>query len=285
MDDAKKRLIYDLERIQKNGYQLNEGEKAWDYIELMLEYMGDPDSRLRDDLIYSTFCEWICEKEYFSNTELLTILNTLMDEEHLFYKIGSTNNNTVFMRTFSILGVVLVLFQHRKKPFIDSELFMETKSNILRYYKEEMDFRGYTEEAGWAHGAAHGADALDELIQCSESDADTCKEVLDSIQRVLYNEKYLLCNEEDERITRVVSRMIRRGLISEQNICHWIDGLVQCLEGEMNRKQYVARVNTKNFARCLYFRLMHHYCEGEITNHLYKLEEKLNRFLKIDKEK
>lgn len=284
MPGEKEQLKSDLQRIQKNHYELAEGESVYDYMPLMLQYIGDTDAELRDDLIYAAFCEWICEKKYFNEDELVRILLILMDENHLFYHIGSDEDDTVFTRTFSVLAVVLVLFEHRKKPFLGYDLFMKTKDNLIRYYQKEKDLRGFLGEKGWAHGAAHGADAMDELVQCEESDEEVYLEVLGAIKRVLFNGKYSFCNEEDERIARVILRIIKVNHMSFESLNNWIEGLSECCHLPKDRKQYVTRVNTKNFIRCLYFKLMHYDSTLEIIKTIFKVEESLNRFLIVDRE-
>jgi len=284
MCSEREQLISDLRRLQKNQYQLAGGEKAFDYIPLMLQYIGDPDPELRDELIYSTLCEWICEKEYFSEDELLYILSVITNENHLFYHIGNDGDDTVFTRTFSVVAVVLILHQHRKRAFLEYDLFEKTKNDLIRYYREEKDLRGYLEDKGWAHGAAHGADAMNGLVQCKESGEAVYLEVLEAIKKVLYNGKYTFGNEEDERITLVVYRMIKYNLMPHKAISDWIEGLCQCCGWEKSRSQYVARVNTKNFIRSLYFKLMHNKSTLEIIKTLINVEEKLNRFIEIDKD-
>jgi len=280
----REQLIADLRKIQKNQYQLTDGEKAFDYIPLILQYIGDPEPELRDNLIYSTLCEWICEKEYFSEEELLYILSAIMDENHLFYYIGNDEDDTVFTRTFSVLVVVLILYQHRKKPFLEYNLFVKVKNDLIRYYREEKDLRGYLEDRGWAHGAAHGADAMNELIKCKESGEAVYSEVLEAVKKVLCNGKYAFSNEEDERITRVVYRLVKSNLMPHKAIDDWVEGLCQCCDWEKSRSQFVARVNTKNFIRCLYFKLMHNKSTLDIITTLFRAEEKLNRFLQVDKD-
>lgn len=278
----REQLILDLCRIRDNKYELAEGESTSKYIDLMLKYIGDTDPELRDNLIYETFCEWIHEKNYFNEKELKEILSRVIDQEHLFYHIGNYEDNTVFTRTFSVLLVDLILNQHRSRDFLNNEEFIKIKNDLIRYYQQEKDLRGYTDEYGWAHGVAHGADALGELVQCKESDEDICKEVLDSFQGVLYNEKYIFFNEEDERISQVVYTIIKKNLLPYESISNWIDGLASCCDWERTRNQYIARVNTKNFVRCLYLKLMHYERAAEICNALFRVEGKLNRFLQFN---
>ena len=278
MNDTREQLIIDLQRIEENDYELRSGEQLRDYVKLMLEYIGDPQPKLRDDLIYSTFYKWINEKQWFSDAELRELLLILLDEQHLFYHIGSKEDQAVFTRTFSVLIVALILQRHREQAFLDSAEFTNVKEALIRYYEEEQDLRGFMPEEGWAHAAAHGADALDELVLCSESDAAIREEVLAVIQRMLYNDQHIFSDEEDERIATIVATMIDHHLLPQQSIVDWIRNLEQCGGWPRSRGQYVARVNTKNFVRSLYFRLLPLKNNPAMVEVLLKAEMNLNEF-------
>lgn len=283
MNVEREKLIVDLKRIAENNYRLNSGEEAMSLAHLMLQYIGDTDSILRDDLIYSTFYQWICEKQYFSNEELNELADTLIDEKHLFFHIGNEGDDTVFTRTFSVLLVDVLLYQNRNNAYLSMDTFIKLKDSLISYYNEEKDLRGYLEGKGWAHGAAHGADAMCELVRSKESDENTRLKVLDSLQWVLSNGKYFLSNEEDERMTRVVFLITVKALLPKESICRWIEGLEKGISSEYSREQYITRVNTKNFIRSLYFSLIHQQNTKDITDLLFKTEEKLNKFIQIDK--
>uniref|UniRef100_UPI00403F1B93 DUF2785 domain-containing protein n=1 Tax=Paenibacillus sp. FSL R5-0470 TaxID=2921641 RepID=UPI00403F1B93 len=278
MNDTREQLIIDLQRIEENDYELRSGEQLRDYVKLMLEYIGDPQPKLRDDLIYSTFYKWVNEKQWFSDAELRELLLILLDEQHLFYHIGSKEDQAVFTRTFSVLIVALILQRHREQAFLASAEFTNVKEALIRYYEEEQDLRGFMPEEGWAHAAAHGADALDELVLCSESDAAIREEVLAVIQRMLYNDQHIFSDEEDERIATIVATMIDHHLLPQQSIVDWIRNLEQCGGWPRSRGQYVARVNTKNFVRSLYFRLLPLKNNPAMDEVLLKAEMNLNEF-------
>lgn len=279
LNDIREQLIIDLQRIEENDYELRSGEKIRDYVKLMLEYIGDPQPELRDDLIYSTFYKWMNEKKWFSDAELRELLLILLDEQHLFYHIGSKEDQAVFTRTFSVLVVALILQRHREKAFLDSAEFTNVKEALIRYYEEEQDLRGFMQKEGWAHAAAHGADALDELVLCLESDAAIREEVLAVIQRMLYNDhQYIFNDEEDERMATIVATIIDHYLLPQQSIVDWVSSLEQCGGWPRSRNKYVARVNTKNFLRSLYFRLLPTMKNQDIVNALLKAEMKLNEF-------
>lgn len=278
MCTEKKQLKVDLLKIRDNKYELTNGEKAWNYAPLMLKYIGDSDSELRDDLIYSTFYQWICERKYFSNEDLCHVLSTVIDEDHLLYHIGNENDDTVFTRTFSALVIALILYKHGEKQFLEPDMFIKVKDNIIKYYTKEQDFRGYTAEKGWAHGAAHGADVLDELVERKECSEAIHHEILDAIKKALHNGRYIFSHEEDERITNVIYNIIEKNLIGYESISNWIEGLTQCCDWERSHSQYITRVNTKNLIRCLYFRLLHKESTLDLVNTLRIIEKKLNNF-------
>ncbi len=98
---------------------------------MLLDYIGDIDYELREELIYIALSEWITGKEYFNEVQLRQILSILMDEKHLFYQIGSDGDDSVFTRTYSVLGVVMILYMHRKKAFLSSNEFSNLKNKLM----------------------------------------------------------------------------------------------------------------------------------------------------------
>ncbi|AZS13291.1 DUF2785 domain-containing protein [Paenibacillus lutimineralis] len=278
MNDTRMKLMTDLQRIEKEHYQLREGEQLQDFLTLMLQYIGDPQPELRDDLICTTFYEWFHDENMLTETELHRLLDVLTDEQHLFYQIGSVDDPSVFTRAFSILPIALITERHRKQPFLDQAEYQHLKHSVLRYYKEEKDLRGYLPEGGWAHSAAHGADALEELVQCPESDAALQHEVLAAIQGKLHNGMQIFCEEEDERMATIVDTMIDRSLLPQQEIADWISGLTHCAELPQSRGPRIARVNSKNFLRSLYFRRGKISRGSVLDTAILAGEAKLNRF-------
>jgi hypothetical protein len=275
-------LLSDLREIQQNEYRLENQEKLMEYGNLMLEYIGDPDPELRDILIYRTFYHWILKKEYFNENELLEILKIAQDEKHLFYKIGNKNDNTIFIRAFSVLLIALILAYHRKNTFINQNLFFEVKDNLLKYYKNEKDLRGYTAENGWADGISHAADAFDELIACEESSREIYLEVLEVIKEILSNESQIFKEEEDERISNIVFRMVKDNLLTETELINWLESFAEFQKPDTNREKRTARINLKNLSRSLYFRLLHSEVKSKprLKETLIRSEKKLNSFIR-----
>jgi hypothetical protein len=280
MYNEKQQLIINLKRIKDNDYNLSDGEKTCDYLDLMLKYIGDPDPELRDDLIYLTFTHWIHKKKHFSNEELCDLLNTLTSENYLFYNIGRENDDSVLRRSFSVLTITLILYTHLDNPFLDTEMILKTKNNLFKYLKEEEDLRGYDNEKGWMHALAHTSDGFNALLECEGITEEICKEFLLSVEGKLFEGKYLFTAEEDERLVNVIYyNIIENKLLSDSYICSWLEGLSRVLEIKDDVTKFKAKVNTKNLIRSLYFRMLHLTNNVEISNTIIELEKKLNSYL------
>jgi len=280
MNTEKQQLITDLRRIKDNDYNLNEGEMASDYLDLMLKYIGDPDPELRDDLIYLTFAYWIQDKKFFNNEELCDLLNVLISENYLFYNIGSEKDDSILRRSFSVLSINPILCAHLDNPFLDTDMILKIKNSLIRYLKEEKDLRGYDNEKGWMHALAHTADAFNVLLDCEGTTEETCIEVLLSIKDKLLEGKYFFTAQEDERLVNVIYyNIIEDKLLSDSYICSWLEGLNKVLEIKDSITKFRAKVNTKNLIRSLYFRMLHLTNNVEISNTILELEKNLNSYL------
>ncbi|MFE9206738.1 DUF2785 domain-containing protein [Micromonospora sp. NPDC007230] len=228
MTDTRTRLLADLRRIEDDDYQLRPGEREADFVPALLAHIGDPAPELRDELVYPTFRAFITAGR-LTEEELRTLLGTLLDDRHLFHGIGDTGDPSVFTHTFSMLVVALVLERHRRHPFLAAGQFTQVRDALLRYHRQERDLRGLVAEDGWAHAAAHGADALDELVRCPEADPATCRAVLDALRGLLHNGTTTLAEEEDERIATVVDALVEESLLPAQEIAEWLGGLGRVL--------------------------------------------------------
>ncbi|MEK4061619.1 MULTISPECIES: DUF2785 domain-containing protein [Paenibacillus] len=278
-EDTRTELIRKLQRLEEARYILREGERLQDFTCLMLRHIGDPEPVLREH-IYSIFYIWLKRDNKFSCEEMRKLLAVLMDDRHLFYRIGSEGDQSVLTRAFSVLPVALIVQRDRNNPFLTPDEFQHLKHSLLRYYQEEKDLRGYLAVEGWAHAAAHGADALEELIRCRESDNVLQREVLEAVKGMLHNGVRIFDEEEDERMASIVDTMISEALLPQQEIADWIHCLSKCTEWPDTRTQRIARVNGKNFVRSLYFRTrVRNDGNNLILNGaMLTAEAKLNRF-------
>lgn len=276
MHQEREKLKSDLQKIRENGFLIDENHNISEYVRLMVRHIGDVDPKLRDELIFETFYYWINVHNYFKEDELKECLLTLLDEEHLFYKIGEYGSDSVFTRSFSMLVLSVIVNYQKEKSFLDKNTFISLKNALVRYYKTERDFRGYVENKGWAHSAAHGADALNELVQCQESNEDIHKEVLESIEEVLFNKTYKLCYKEDDRIANVIYSIYEKKHVLSETLIEWLSSLVEKVDFNKDQWTYISSINFRNFNRSLYFKLEHYKCDTKLLNAVLSIEKNLN---------
>ncbi len=226
-------------------------------MESMLAHIGSLDPVLRDQLIYSKFVKLIGDS-LISQRKMASIFDTCLDQDHLFYRIGETNTDSVFTRSFSSLVIALILTEDSKTSFIDSKKIQEITKTILRYLHEEKDTRGFVEDKGWAHSIAHGADMLAALVNHIHFPAESFPNVHKAIQECLLK-GIVYRDEEEERLIFVVEALLERGL--EQHVLNsWIKCLSSSLEKEQVRDgqalfNYRNKITVTNFMKAFYFRL------------------------------
>ena len=251
---ALKDQLYD---IVENEYKLSEGTDPLPRVLEMMPHIGSPDSELRDDMIYMTLAQWIAVQDLLDGEQLRTILPILLDEEHLFFKIGEKDTDSVFMRSFSMLNLGLLIEAHNKNAYLNKNDVQSIKVAILRYLSEENDFRGYVleDDKGWAHAIAHTADCLYELILTPEMEAGDLIEILGAIRSKLGASTIVFIHEEDERLVYPAIAALQRKVLREVDVREWLQGFVPLAQKkEPFPDCYYQAINIKYFLRSLYFR-------------------------------
>ena len=249
--------------IKGNEYTPPAGVDLDGLIADMLRFVGDVDSDLREG-IYSTFGVW-SERGVISTGQMRHILNTAMDEQHLFLGIGEKGTDTVFMRAFSSLLVALSFCMQDEQPFLTKAEIQGIKETVLRYVSQEKDYRGYVEAKGWAHAIAHAADALANIAgvdKAADVDGDynigrdSLLEILEAVKMLAINSEKVYDTEEDERLAEAVLYVFGIEVLTEDEMHGWITDFSQPIARENIPTDYYRRINQKHFMRSLYFKLM-----------------------------
>ncbi len=244
-----------LSQLKSNKYTLKPNIDIDLLINGMLENIGSVDAELRDLLIYQAFFHFSI-KTNLLNDKFRTILKTSIDTNHLFFKIGEKESDSVFTRSFSVLLIALILYNHREKNIFTSDEIKEIYTSVKNYFIQEKDLRGFIQNKGWAHSVAHTADTIDELALCNELGKKQLKEILDLLKNKTCNSDTVFVYEEDERMVTAVVSVLRRHALSDKEIIEWLNSFSSYsktgkLHSDMNLK-----TNNKNFLRSLYFRIL-----------------------------
>ena len=265
--------------LAENDFQLSEGEDLDALLAAMMNHIGSLDPELRDELIYVGFYTLTQKEPVVSAEQLKVLLDKALSDEGMFFRLGESDGDGVFTRAFSTLLLPLILIAHRKQHFLDLDEIVRVREGLLRFMREEQDRRGYVQGKGWAHAIAHGADALDDLAQCVELDADGLREILAVVQRVICISDMVYTHGEEERLVTPVIATLRRDLMAEEEIVRWIAGFgdaVTAVEG-MPQRMYI-QGNVTNFLQSLYFRLSWADLQGPLGETITDTLRTMNRF-------
>lgn len=264
-----------LRNIKDNKYAVPEGVNPYKISLELMDYIGDIDGELRDELIYSVLVEWIM-KDTLTFEEAHDIFVIALDEKHIFNGLGEIND-TVFSRTFSVEVAACIIYKHRKL-LSDSDI-LKAFNKVLKFYNEDKDVRGFVEDKRWAHGAAHGADALMELAQCQVIGYEGLKEILDAIYKKININNYGYINNEDERMISAVKAVLERDIIPVEEIEEWIRSI-----GNRKKTGYILpddlfiEHNVTLFLKSLYFRLVDNTKYEQIAKIVKEVLKRTSRF-------
>jgi hypothetical protein len=270
-----------LETLAKNEFRLSSNEELAMLIPAMILHIGATDSSLRDDLIYTAFSTWILNYAILNPEQLHSLLQQILGKQHMFHKIGEKNTDTIFQRSFSVLLLPLLLINHRSKPFLTPSEISQIKEKLFCYLSNEKDRRGFVNRKGWAHAIAHAADALDDLVQCTEIGENDLRKILGIIQTVISIEDMAYTYGEDERMVTVAIAIVKRKLLPDTEFIQWIQGFADlALIVKIKPQRILIRTNIKNFLQSLYFRLQWEQLTDNLNTPINQALHKINPFTK-----
>ena len=253
-----------LHAIADNSYQLPDDIDRFAFLQALLQNFATTDAELRDELTYMILAHAIIDQENadkLSTTQREALLQMCIDDAHLFYSVGETAGDGVFMRSFSLLIIAALLYADAQFQQISEEATRKTQTALLRYAREERDWRGYIQGKGWAHSVAHLMDALDEIAQnryMSQPDREAIMHIIVYLATL----PEPLCYEEDDRQSFAAYRVIAAGMMDDAFLESWVESFfVERTEGIPGGTlddiaSWVRAANARNFLRSLYFRLL-----------------------------
>lgn len=241
-----------LRSIAGNNYKIPDAFDSFAFAKALFSNFASTDGELRDELSYMIFANGIIAKQTLTAEESEKLLTTALDNEHLFYKIGEFETDSVFMRSFSNLVIAALLYSDAHQPTFSAKTMQQTKKVLMTYARLEKDWRGYVEKKGWVHAMAHLADALDECAQNRTMDVQDRKEILTLISELAKSSEPLY-HEEDVRLAMVAYHIILGKQVEEGFLKIWVDTCF--VQRDADVVSWTRGTNAKNFLRSLYFLL------------------------------
>lgn len=242
----------------------------------MLTQIGNPDSYLRDKLIYQSFGKMIFSNQ-LNPEEIQSLLEMVLQEDYLFYGIGESGTDSVFTRSFSALVIAAVIEYDIEKQVVDPDLVLYTVDGVIRYMVEEKDARGFINRNGWAHAIAHGADAMDALAKHPLLKKEDINRILHAVQHSLLRQVDYL-DEEEERLATIIASLIKYQ-DTEPIVRLWIEEMTGMVETQMDENKgsidaYHVKRTVKNFLKSVYVNLSSKGIGKKVNSDVFEVLEK-----------
>jgi hypothetical protein len=242
------------QRLVQNEYAVPKGHSLEELTAELFSYLGNTDPDLRDDIGYIVYANWL-EMGLYSQETILEQISQLTD--NLETGIGEQDTNSVFLRSFSVLFLAEIIYNDNKAPKLDKATIDTLVEKALWYLEHEKDPRGYTQDKGWAHALAHTADLLFVLAENKHTSSAQHLRILNGITEKLETASdWVYVHGEDDRLSRAVLAIFRRGLVSSVDVQEWLSSFTEKWKGAWtNDERTRAFANTRNFIRSLYLQV------------------------------
>jgi hypothetical protein len=239
-------LVERLRALRERDFDVAE-EEAFPLALEVFDHLGSPDPELRDELGFTALGTWVVDHGRFGPDELRELLRLALGERGIRFGLGSSGDNTVFRRAFSLLVLAIVLVADKERRVLGESEFREVAHELVDYCESERDLRGFVPGRGWAHAVAHAADVADECITSRFGSPEVCERLLSALDALVSRAAEVFQAEEDERVGIAVAAMLSTGRLTAQRLRAFVD------ERDLADRAY--RTNWKHILRSTYFRL------------------------------
>jgi hypothetical protein len=250
-----KEFIELLKRIKESKFEFDESIDKSELASTLIENIGNHDSFVRDGLIYPTLAT-LLYYDHLPKEDFVKFTRKLISEKGMKYDMPNYYELSVLTRSFSLLAIVIIIYRQRTDHVLSDELFNKLYTEFMDYFRNEVDFRGYIDNVGWAHSVAHSADVFKQLFRCEKLGETEFKEMLEVIRERFMINTYVFMSDEDERMVTAIHEGLKRNVLSEEYILEWINGFRSFEKLAKYPEDYNVDINIRNLLRSLYFRLV-----------------------------
>lgn len=215
--------------------------------------LGSTDPVQRDRVAFEVLATWIERGVY---DDLLVGLGDGL-AVGLETGIGERGTDSVFRRSFSVLVLAQCLGRGIETDLLTGAKVLEWGDRIAGWYVREADLRGHVTDKGWAHAAAHGADAIGVLATSPHLGPHELTVLLDVLadRLLLPGDDLLVCGEPD-RMAEAAVAVLARDLLPISVLEPWVNRIATAAtpaDGPEN--PYPTTHNPQAFLRALYLKL------------------------------
>lgn len=213
--------------------------------------LGHPNPFLRDQIGYEGLTAALRSSAISEATRRELIAQLLGD-------LGSQDTGG-FLAPFSALGLSELVRTDRIESFLTPTERVSIVANVANYIAGVFDYRAFSNQDGWRHGVAHGADVAMQLSLNPNVRAESLLKLRAAIAQQITNRSgYAFTHNEPERLARPIIFMAMQDKIEADDWTAWFEtlgdpaplsdwGAAYQSETDLARSH-----NLKSFARVLY---------------------------------
>lgn len=213
------------ERIIRKKYQeenpvYSEQELLW-----LLENIGHPDGAVRDDLVFNSLARGL-QEGLFTQNQARFLLEQSMAQNGLKCYVSPAGQATL-TRSFTALLYANFLYVDRSQGSLYYQFLSAEESESLiqqaqNYLSSETDTTAYTEEFGWVHAFAHGADFLTEAVCHPRFSEKDFPQILTLLEQVFHRVNKRFTDDEDWRLARAIYQPILENKLQQDLVAEWL---------------------------------------------------------------
>jgi len=246
------------QQIVNSDFAVPEGYTVADLTPELIEFLGSTDIEVRDPFGYMILAHWMVRDRLYSADELRAMGAQLV--HNLGNCLGEKDTDSVFLRSFSVLILSLIVHRDNQQPFLTETEVQNLFRWTLEYFATEQDLRGYVPGKGWAHSVAHTADMLKSLARSRYLKAADLEQILTAIaDKMTLPVTALYVHSEDERLVNAIMEILKRGMLDWPAWDMWLERFVSWKNswqsGDFVPAIHAPWYNSMNLLRSLYLRL------------------------------
>lgn len=245
-----------LRSIVDNDFKPLESPAPREFVHHFYKFLGSTDPELRDELIFSVMANWIY-KGVYTQEDIYKIAETLVQDEYILNGIGRENDDSVFVRSATALQLWAIVVTQKKKNFIPFNIIGTIFEKTMRLLQEEVDYRTYVPNKGWANSISHTANILMELVQLPEMKKPWILMILNSICDKVLQPGFRFPGDEIDHLAAPVAEILLREILLEEEILPCFEKMkIQPHFHGQEPENFYRLINVRNFLRAAYFYLL-----------------------------
>ncbi len=228
--------------LREAQFKLAPGQSAAALATEATQLLGSTDPEMRDGIAYEALVAWVYRDQLLSAAQLQQLQAQL--ERTATDSLGHSDDDTLFLRSFSILALSVLAAEDLQKPFLTQEQFASLVDLGVQALTHERDLRGYVVGKGWGHATAHTADLLKFLARNPRLTPAQQQRLVAAVAARLKSAGVVFAWGEDARLAAALGAIARRTDADPAGFAGWFDELRaahrRLWDGDFDPALYVA---------------------------------------------